>query len=148
MLSEYEMYHGAVIRSIVQEMPGSVKIALDDQTGRANSYVLNDTVALHLKHSLKRLAPWQFTFTMDQVEELIYLRNKYQFLFLGLICWRDGVVLITPIQFLELIDTADKSQHWIRVARGKRQMYSVSGANSTLEHKLSRGVSVLADLLR
>jgi hypothetical protein len=65
---------------------------VDDTSGRVNSFVINGKVAIYLKHSERRLSPWGFTFTMDQIEELVTLKNKYRQLFIGLICWRDGVV--------------------------------------------------------
>src|SRR5260221_3467417 len=102
MLRDYELFHGAVLRSIVVEFGRTVELRIDDSAGRINSFVLNGKLALHLKHSEKRLTPWGFTFTMEQIEELIDLKSKYDELFLGLVCWRDGVVLITSQQFLNI----------------------------------------------
>src|SRR5688572_21602988 len=124
MLRDYELFHGAIIRAILVKAERPIIVRIDDPDGRINSFVLDDSVAVNLKHSEKKLSPWIFSFAMDHINELIHLKERYEALLIGLICWRDGVVFLSPQQFLE-ITTAKEDKHWVRVERGRNEMYSV-----------------------
>ena len=79
MTDEYEFYHGAVLRALIVESGLPIEIAVDDQLGRIDSFKINRSVAVHIKHSEKRMSPWQFTFSRDNVEELIGLDENHHF---------------------------------------------------------------------
>lgn len=71
MIGEYEMYHGAAIREIIVEMDRPINIYANDDFGRVNSFVLdNGKAGLYIKHSSKRLPPWQFVYTADNLLEI------------------------------------------------------------------------------
>lgn len=147
MLREYELFHGAILRSILIEANRPLDLRVDDTSGRVNSFVINGKIAIYLKHSERRLSPWGFTFTMDHIEELVTLKNKYTQLFIGLICWRDGVVFISPEQFLILTEGSESNQHWIRAKRSKRHMYLITGSAGPLERKAKSGVADVVEAL-
>lgn len=138
MLRDYELFHGAILREIIISASRPITIAVDDIDGRINSFVLDGRAAISLKHCEKKLTPWSFTFSMDQINELIRLKERYGKLWMGLICWKDGVVFITPQQFLTLTSSSE-TQHWIRVHRAKNQMYSLRGSGGELDSKIRRG---------
>jgi hypothetical protein len=148
MIDEYEFYHGAVLWSLITESREKISICADDSTGRIDSFCINGEIAIHIKHSIKRLSPWQFTFTRDNVEELIELDKKYKSLFICLVCGDDGIVALTPDEFLEVAGPAKSEVFWIRVSRPKNKMYEVSGTAGILGSKKSRGLGLVADAVR
>jgi hypothetical protein len=76
MISEFERYHGVALRTIVVSTGKPVTIQRWEEVGRINSYRLNMTTAVHIKHSTKRLPPWLFTFAGDEIRELVQLRTS------------------------------------------------------------------------
>ena len=75
MIGEFERYHGVALRTIVISARRPLVIQSCEQAGRIDSYRLNMKTAVHIKHSAKRLPPWLFTFTFDEIQELVELRT-------------------------------------------------------------------------
>jgi hypothetical protein len=148
MTDEYEFYHGAVLRALIVESGFPIEIAVDDKLGRVDSFKVNKSVAIHIKHSEKRMSPWQFTFSRDNVEELIGLDEKYGSLFICLVCGTDGFLAVTPEEFLDITGPAKSDTYWIRVARPRNKMYEVSGNDGTLEYKKSRGITEIVNAIK
>ena len=139
MTDEYEFYHGSVLWSVIVNSGKTITIATDDAMGRIDSFCIDGRTAIHIKHSIKRMSPWQFTFSKDNVEELIQLDAKHKYLFICLVCGDDGVVTLTPDEFLEVAGPAMSESFWIRVSRPKNKMYEIAGSNGVLGYKKSRG---------
>ena len=148
MTDEYEFYHGAVLRALIVECGVPIEIGVDDKIGRVDSFAINRKVGVHIKHSEKRMSPWQFTFSRDNVEELIALDEKYLSLFICLVCGDDGIVALRPDEFLQITGPAQSETYWIRVARPKNKMYELTGNDGTLGGKKSRGIAAVADAIR
>jgi hypothetical protein len=148
MTDEYEFYHGALLRALIVESGVPVEISVDDDIGRVDSFSINRRVAVHMKHSEKRMSPWQFTFSLENVEELIALDRKYHNLFICLICGSDGVVALKPEEFLQITGPAQSETYWIRVARPKNKMYELTGNDGTLDGKKPRGIAVITEAIR
>src|SRR4051812_31723428 len=115
MIDEYELYHGAVIRRIIASSPSSLKLAVSDFSGRTNAYSLNRKVGIYLKHSAKRMSPWQFTFPPDQLVEFGLVAKKYANSFAMLVCGRDGIVAVNTAAIRDLLGKDNEVQGWIRV---------------------------------
>ena len=147
MIDEYELYHGAVLRRIIASTNRTTSWRVDDISGRVDSFAINERVAVHIKHSKKRLSPWQFTFSKENIEELIGLDERYEQLYVCLVCHTDGVVVLLPNEFLEVTGPAKSEVFWVRVERTKNTMYSVSGSSGTLPNKLRRGVTRITEQL-
>lgn len=148
MIDEYEFYHGAFVRAVVVEFGLPIEIAVADESGRVDSFSFNGQVAVHIKHSEKRMSPWQFTFTRDNIEELIKLDSKFASMFICFVCGTDGFVCISPDEFLNVTGPAKSETYWIRVARPRNRMYEVSGNDGTLDFKISRGVGKIVEILK
>lgn len=135
-MTEYERYHGIVIRSLVLSLSRGVHFRTLDAHGIVNSFVLNDTVGLYIKHCSKRLTPWVFSFTPDNLTELDLLEENTELVFVALVCGPDGF-LVLPLGDIQLL--ADKKDTTntltIHVARRKRQMYVVGGRNKLNKRK-------------
>lgn len=135
-MAVYERYHGIVIRSLIVNLKGGILIRTLDAHGVVNSFVLNDIVGLYIKHCSKRLTPWVFSFTQDNLAELNLLEESTQSVFVALVCGYDGFLALS---LADVHNLAEKKQAanalTIHVARRKRQMYIVGGKNRLNERK-------------
>ena len=147
MIDEYEFYHGAVLRNILVECKSPITVKVDDSKGRVDSFVINERVAIHIKHSKKRLTPWQFTFSRDNVEELVELDHKYERLFVCLVCDNDGIVVLSPDEFLKITGPSNSEAYGIRIDRTRNTMYTAFGNDGKLDYKLARGVARIIEAI-
>lgn len=95
MIGAFEQYHGAALRELIVCAPDSITIKPCDQWGRVNSFLLNHRIGLHIKHSAKRLPPWQFTFNDENVAELAALSKEADQVWIAMVCGQDGTVAIS-----------------------------------------------------
>jgi hypothetical protein len=141
MISEFERYHGVALRSIVVSARRPVTIQTCEEVGRIDSYRLNMTTAVHIKHSAKRLPPWLFTFTGDEIRELVEVRVNSDSVWLILVCGTDGMLSLSGSDFDEVIGISPDSTPFIRVDRDRRSMYRVFGNAGKLSAAKGNGVS-------
>ena len=139
MIREFEYYHGVALRDvIVCARPDDLTVRLSDSRGRLNSYVVNGTVGLHIKHRSSRVPPWQFGFAPDTIEELENLKLEAPVIWLALVCGEDGVVFLPEEDFLS-VNARNASGAYLRIDRDKRAMYRVSGSAGRLGKAVKRG---------
>lgn len=146
MIPEYKRYHGAVFAEIIDECPGPVTFEEWPQKGRLSSYVVNNFIGLHVKHSSKRLRPWLFTFTAGNLADISQLRDRCEKVFVVLVCWLDGMVCVSDREFEELLDI-ENNRTWLRAERRRRELYAVSGPMKELGSRKANGVAPLLDAL-
>jgi hypothetical protein len=147
MIREYKLYHGAVLVHLVDCLRRPVAIEEFVEDGRLTTYVLDGRIGLHIKHSLQRLTPWQFTFTAGNVRELGYLQMNYTDAFIVLVCRMDGMVCLTIDEVKSLLSFGRGDQASIRVSRHRNEQYSVSSATAELPQKRADGVGMIVDRL-
>lgn len=147
MIREYKLYHGAVMAELVDclEKPVAIEEMVED--GRLTSYILDGRVGLHVKHSTKRLNPWQFTFTAANANELGLLQMTHNDLFVVLVCHTDGMVCLTIEELRSLLAFKQGDQASIRVSRHRNQLYEVSSSTAELPRKKPDGVGAIVDCL-
>lgn len=141
MIREFEQYHGVVLRHVIVCAPGPVTLAARDEAGRVNSFTLNGSVGLHLKHSSKRLAPWGFTFTADNDAEIEWLAGQTDALWVALVCGRDGVVALSYDEYQAVTDCDPGATKFIRLDRDRRTQYRVFGNAGRLIGAKRRGIA-------
>ena len=147
MIREFEYYHGVALRDvIVCGRPRFISIRLADSRGRLNSYVLNENVGLHIKHSSGRLPPWQFVFAKDTLDEIESLKSESCSIWLSLVCGEDGVVFL-PEADLVSVNSAKAESAYLRVDRDKRAMYRITGSSGRLGKAVKRGALPLVQAL-
>lgn len=148
MIREFEYYHGVALRDIVVCLrPDPVSIRLADSRGRLNSYILNEELGLHIKHSAGRMPPWQFGFGQDTLNETKTLAADVRAIWLAFVCGEDGVVFLPHQDFLS-INAACETSAYVRIDRDKRSMYRVTGSSGPLKKAVKRGaIPVIRDLL-
>lgn len=143
MLDDLELFQGAVLRQIVVGASTPVYLAPLEKVGRISTFVINDTVGIHVKHSTKRMSPWTFTFHFDQLKELLEVETIYKRCFVVLVCGTDGLATLQMETLRNLVDFNSSEQAWIRVRRQPRSMYGISGNRGELPNKVARGVSLV-----
>lgn len=147
MIPEYKLFHGAVMMQLVDCMRRPVSIDELVEDGRLTSYVIDGRVGVHIKHSMAKLTPWQFTFTRANVRELEYLRMIYRDTFVVLVCHTDGMVCLTLEEVGSLLTFGQREQAWIRVSRHRNELYAVTGGAAELPRKRADGVGMITDRL-
>lgn len=145
MIRDFERFHGAVLRSIVVESPEAISITPCDSFGRVNSYLVNERVAFHIKHSSKRLPPWGFTFNDEHLDEIFELEQKTNLVWLVLVCGSDGVVALSLDEFRDLTTATPQTTCFVRIDRDRRTMYRVFGNAGKLNGAKPNGVTPLID---
>jgi len=143
MIQEFERYHGIVLRSIIVCANRPIVIEQMDERGRINTYIINNEVAVHIKHSAKRLPPWQFSFSVEHLEELQELARNARSVWLVLVCGPDGVVSLSLEEFVSIVEARPGGVTSIRVDRSRRGMYRVYGNSGQLSHAKPKGIAAL-----
>jgi len=130
---DYTFFHGSALLRIIQN-PRTHVIQLH----RGNHcYLVNKKSCIYLKHSTKRLSPWQFTFLPEHLSEIADVQDDSKALFVILICNDDGICCLDYQEVAQLIMVGNMRQaKSIRVSRPPRQKYAVSGTDGTLPYKI------------
>lgn len=147
MIGEFERFHGVVLRDLIVRAKFELRFRVLDDAGRVNSFLLDGRVAVHIKHSSKRLAPWLFTFSDDNHDEIERLPSGGRSLWLALVCGIDGVLVLSHTEYRSLTDNPGQASRFIRVDRDRHTQYRVFGNSGLLRSAKPRGVTaIVADL--
>lgn len=137
MIGESDHYYGVALLRLIERAPKSVSIA-PIQTQKGGAFQINNRCGVLIKYSSKRLSPWSFSISGDQKKTLAKIANQSSRTVLLLVCRRDGVVGLDSSDLRHLISLdSDKTQS-ISISRKKRGMFSASGSDGTLPHKVGR----------
>jgi hypothetical protein len=148
MINEFEYYHGVALRDIIVTSKVGISIETKNFFGRVNSYLLNGRVGIYIKHSSKRLSPWQYSFSVANLQELLELRRAAKSVWLIFICGPDGLVAVSLRDFVSITETRPGGVAPIRIDRGRNKMYRVSGNAGALPFRKARGVvPIVADVI-
>lgn len=129
MSCDYETYHGIVLCRIIHSMPACT-IGLYSKN--ANScYVIDSNIGIFIKHSSKRLSPWQFTFLSEHLAQLAEMSALLKAVFLVLVCGRHGVVCLNLEETRMLLDLENAKAQAISVTRKPREKFRVRCGQST-----------------
>ena len=141
-MANYERYHGIVLRGLITELSTGIHVKAEDAHGIVNSFILNQKVGLYIKHSTKRLSPWIFNFTEDNITEFDLLCDCTEHSFVCLVCGYDGFLTLNTGEIQQLIDLkgSEDCSRSIHIKRRKRHMYAVGGRNQ-LERTKRQGFS-------
>lgn len=147
MIPSYKLYHGAVLAELVDclDQPVSINELVED--GRLTSYILDGKVGLHIKHSMMRMSPWQFTFTSANIQELGYLQMSHDNSFVVLVCHTDGMVCLRLSEVVSLLSFVKGDQASIRVSKHRNKFYSISSGATELPTKRPNGLTPIVETL-
>jgi hypothetical protein len=147
VIASYKFYQGVVLCELVDLAGEAITIDELKEDGRLSSYILNNRAGLHIKHSTARMTPWGFTISRDNVEEFFELRQRYNEVFIALVCHTDGIVTLTLKELVSLITEGIAGQAWVRVERRPNKQYTIVGNKSSLAYKKKRGLSDIINYL-
>jgi hypothetical protein len=139
VIAELDRYHGIVLRQILIAHGHPVRVGVVESTGRVDVFRIEQAAFL-IKHSSKRLSPWQFTYTEENLAELTELRRTYASVWVFLVCGQDGVVGLSLSELNSIVQVGEARAAWVRISRSRRSMYRVGGAVGELPRAKSRGV--------
>ena len=129
----YTFFYGSALVRLVQDQR---TCGLKLYQGN-NCYSVNNESCIYLKHSAKRLSPWQFTFLPEHLQEIADIQLKTKRLFIVLVCGEDGVCCLNYDELAQLILVGNMGQgKSIRVSRRPKEKYTVSGTDGELKHKI------------
>lgn len=148
MISEFERYHGAAIRELIVVANRPLKIEPYDGMGRMNTYKINDSIGIYIKHSSKRLPPWQFTYLPDNLFEVQRLIERCDSVWLIHVCGQDGVVALSAPEFFGINPRDAGTTSFVRVDRDRNTMYRVNGTGGKLSRPKRRGLHYIFDELQ
>jgi|WetSurMetagenome_2_1015567.scaffolds.fasta_scaffold877731_2 hypothetical protein len=137
MIKEFEFFHGVVFARILHGTQRALSIKPFQSVSNA-SYVVNNTIGIYIKHSAKRMTPWNFTFKKEHKDEIDLMKSSFKNVFLILVCNDDGVVCLSYSELKEILDNQHDPIEWISATRHKREMYSVKGSNGKLDFKIGQ----------
>ncbi len=147
MIPEYKLFHGAVLSELIDKSLQDLSIGELHENGRLFSYTLNGEIGIQIKHSSKRLSPWQFTFTRQNAAELFELRKRFNAVFGVFVCGTVGFVALTLDEMVQLMSVNESNQAFIRVQRNRGSWFSVTGSGGKLQNKKPSGIiAVLQEL--
>ena len=147
MIPEYKLYHGAVLSELVDISDRDISIGELREEGRLSSYILDENIGLHIKHSTSRLSPWQFTISTANLTDCLELKRVFKNVYIVLVCHTDGFVTLDIEEAATLIKAGESNQAWIRAERRRGQWYSVSGNADSIAIKKPHGVLQIIDAL-
>lgn len=140
MITELERHQGVVLRQIVSAAPFGVQLRTANETGRNDAFLVSGA-AIQIKYSSKRLSPWRFTYTAENLQELRILRERHGGIWVFLCCGSDGVVCLSFDELETAISLSQsESTQWVAIARSRAGMYRVSGSAGALNRAKARGV--------
>jgi hypothetical protein len=148
MFDDYEFYQGVVLRNLIVNANYSAIIRPFVKEGRISAFVVNARIGVFVKHSTKRISPWRFTFTLDQVSDLLDLESKFFDSFVVFVCGDDGLVTLDVGSLHQIVTFDDAEKAWVAVERKPRSQYSVWGNRAELQYKIANGTTAIQDTLK
>lgn len=139
MIADFDRHHGIVLRQLLIACGKQVRVGAIEMTGRAEAFSI-EHAAFYVKHSTKRLSPWHFTFTAENLADLSNLKRDYSPVWGFFVCGQDGVVGLSFDELMSIASIGDGRTAWLRVSRSRKSMYRVSGSLGELPRAKSRGV--------
>ena len=139
MIPELDRYHGVVLRQILVAHRHRVRVGVADLTGRVDAFCI-EGAAFQVKHSSKRLSPWQFTYMSENLAELAELRRIFNPVWVFLVCGQDGVVGLSLDELTSIAQVGEGGAASVRVSRSRNSMYRVGGSLGELPRAKPRGV--------
>jgi hypothetical protein len=148
MIGEFERYHGAAIRDLIVGCSQPLTIEACDDAGRVNTYKIGNAIGVHIKHSSKRLPPWQFTYLNDNLGEIARLAKSCCKVWLIHVCGQDGLVALSLDEFVAINPHDAETTSFVRVDRDRNTMYRVNGTGAKLARPKRRGLQCIFDDLK
>ena len=137
MIKEYEFYHGVVFSKLIHFGENNISIKPYPSDTNA-SYVLNDNIGIYIKHSTKRLSPWNFSFLKKHQDEMLEMKQSLGEVFLLLVCGEDGIVTLSFDEIKRILNEVHGDVEWISASRTPNKEYTIKGSDGGLGRKVGK----------
>jgi hypothetical protein len=137
MINEFEFYHGVVFARMVHITQRELSVKPFSSSDNA-AYVVDGSIGVYIKYSLKRLSPWRFSFQKRHRDKIREMKENLGEAFVLLVCNDDGVVVLSFNEFKQILNETDGDSEWISGARNRRQMYGIKGSDGKLGFKVGK----------
>jgi hypothetical protein len=137
MINEFEFYHGVVFARMVHITQRELAVKPFSSSDNA-AYVVDGSIGIYIKYSLKRLSPWRFSFQKRHRDKIHEMKENLSEAFVLLVCNDDGVVVLSFDEFKQILNETGGDSEWISAARNQRQMYSIKGSDGRLSFKVGK----------
>jgi hypothetical protein len=127
VIRQVERFHGVALARLIRSEGSAVSVARHPRCRAA--YTIDDRVAVYVKYSTNRLSPWAFGFKQEHQAEIADLRAEFNEVFVALVCGTDGIACLGSREYQRVLDDVLHSSEWVRVARGRREKYAVTGSD-------------------
>jgi hypothetical protein len=136
MIADYYRYYGCVFTQLVERRPRLVieRMSVNIQ----GVYLIDKSIPLYIKFSRNRRGPWAFTFQAEHQLCCERLAKRFGNSITALVCGTDGIAALDNHELRSVLDGKFDDQEGIVVRRKLRHMYSVTGKNGKLAHKVGR----------
>ena len=125
MISELDYFHGAVLARMLHATQQTMMIAPYSEIDNS-SYIINGCKGVYIKYCTKPMSPWSFSFPKRHYEMILEMKHDLAEVFVILVCYDDGAVVLTLEEF----------QQWISAARNRRETYQINCSDRKLEFKI------------
>ncbi len=139
MIPEVDRYHGVVFRQLLVAYGRPANVGVANLIGRVDAFSF-EGAAFQIKHSAKRLSPWQFTYLPENLVELSGLKAAFQPVWAILVCGEDGIVCLSLSDLMSIVKIGEGGSAALRVSRDRNSMYRVSGPISEIPRAIPRGI--------
>lgn len=127
---ERNLYHGIVLSRLVRFRTEGALVRSEETFARS-AYLVDGEHLLLVKYSTKRMSPWPFVFTGDQVAEIHDLDLERHDLWLVLVCGMDGIATLRWGEAEDcLVGYNADGGFSLHVARRRGSSYRVSGSRN------------------
>jgi len=151
-INNSEKYYGVVILRLLvklgEEIPNTT---FSLKTGKSlSSFTIHgispktfgkgttSSIGLFIKISNSRRTPWGYSFDKTHQDEMAYLKEVHDQVFVAFVAGDDGIACIDYEQLKQLLDSYHEEQEWVSVSRKLRQNYRIKGNDGSLERPLPR----------
>lgn len=128
MINKGDFYHGATILKAVED-PRNICINFNKI-----GYIINSTNLAIIKYSTKSKSPWKFTFTNNDLANIVDSYSSTLHIYIILVCASDG---FCALKYQETLKLLNEEPGVISVRRKFNEQYSVFGHGRQLENKIS-----------
>ncbi len=137
MIKEFEFYHGTIFSKLIHYFTEGISIKQYQSSSNA-SYIFNNEIGIYIKHSTKRMSPWRYNFLKIHIDEILKISKDFEFVFILLVCEKDGVVILSLKDFKHVLDINGSDSEWISVSRLPGKEYTIKGSKSELKNKVGK----------
>ncbi|KKE80045.1 hypothetical protein NSA56_10135 [Oceanobacillus caeni] len=128
-----DLYHGAVLSQISEHPSFHALKKVDSEYGH---YLVNQDTRLFVKYLTKKSSPWNFKFSVSEMQSIQHVMKKTNNVFLCLVCGQETICALNKNELRNLINLNSAETQYIIVEVPTGGSMHVKGTTRTLERTL------------